>query len=451
MRHPGCGGRTAIASPPDAPPPASSGGSTAIRNALLGAVVAVIGILLISAGFLVALVLDPGGDETASTPAATATPAAASAGAQSTEVDFDVLDEILGILESDFVEPDRINDVQLYEGAINGLFNSLNDPHSTYIDPTTYAISRTDLSGTFQGIGATVSRQEDHIVIVRPFEGSPAQQSGVQPGDVILEVNGESAVGWTVDRAVLTIRGPRGTTVTLKVRHSDGTEEVIDIVRDRIEVDSISRVPPGGVLRDADGNEVTDLGYIRIAQFTERTPRELSDMIESIEEGGVQGLIIDVRGNPGGLLTETVEVTDLFLDEGVIIVQVDRDGNERIAEARPGQVTELPIVIVQDEQSASGSELLAVALQEHGRATIVGARSFGKGTVNSVRELSDGGAVYISIARYLSPDRNQIEGLGVTPDVPVELTPEDIEEQRDVFIHRAIDVLRGQIESAAGN
>ncbi|MCY4639831.1 MAG: S41 family peptidase [Chloroflexi bacterium] len=417
----------------------------------MGAVVAVIGILLISAGFLVALVLDPGGDETASTPAATATPAAASAGAQSTEVDFDVLDEILGILESDFVEPDRINDVQLYEGAINGLFNSLNDPHSTYIDPTTYAISRTDLSGTFQGIGATVSRQEDHIVIVRPFEGSPAQQSGVQPGDVILEVNGESAVGWTVDRAVLTIRGPRGTTVTLKVRHSDGTEEVIDIVRDRIEVDSISRVPPGGVLRDADGNEVTDLGYIRIAQFTERTPRELSDMIESIEEGGVQGLIIDVRGNPGGLLTETVEVTDLFLDEGVIIVQVDRDGNERIAEARPGQVTELPIVIVQDEQSASGSELLAVALQEHGRATIVGARSFGKGTVNSVRELSDGGAVYISIARYLSPDRNQIEGLGVTPDVPVELTPEDIEEQRDVFIHRAIDVLRGQIESAAGN
>ncbi len=451
MRNPGCGGRTAIASPPDAPPPATGGGSNAIRNALVGAVVAIIGFLLISAGFLVALVLDPGGDETASTPAATATPAAASTGAQSTEVDFDVLDEILGILENEFVEPDRINDVQLYEGAINGLFNSLNDPHSTYIDPTTYAISRTDLSGTFQGIGATVSRQEDHIVIVRPFEGSPAQQAGVQPGDVILEVNGESAVGWTVDRAVLTIRGPRGTTVTLKVRHSDGTEEVIDIVRDRIEVDSISRVAPGGVLRDADGNEVTDLGYIRIGQFTERTPRELSDMIESIEEDGVQGFIIDVRGNPGGLLTETVEVTDLFLDEGVIIVQVDRDGNERIAEARPGQVTELPIVIVQDEQSASGSELLAVALQEHGRATIVGARSFGKGTVNSVRELSDGGAVYISIARYLSPDRNQIEGLGVTPDVPVELTPEDIEEQRDVFIHRAIDVLRGQIESAAGN
>ena len=288
-------------------------------------------------------------------------------------------------------------------------------------------------------------------MIVRPFDGSPAELAGVRAGDVILEVNGESAIGWSVDRAVLTIRGPRGTTVTLKVRHSDGTEEVVDIVRDRIEVDSINRIPPGGVLRDADGNDVTDLGYIRIAQFTERTPDELQDMIESIEADGVQGLILDVRGNPGGLLAETVEVTDLFLDEGVIIVQVDRDGNERIAEARPGQVTQLPIVIVQDEQSASGSELLAVALQEHGRATIVGARSFGKGTVNSVRELSDGGAIYISIARYLSPNRNLIEGLGVIPDVPVELTPEDIDAQRDVFIHRAIDVLRAQIESQSAN
>ncbi len=423
-----------------------------MRNILAGAIVALIGVLLVAAGFLVALVLDPAGDETVATPAATATPEApVTPGVRSTEVDFGVLAEIYGILEDDFVEPDRINDVQLYEGAIDGLFSSLNDPHSTYIDPTTYSISRTDLSGTFQGIGATVSRQEDEIVIVRPFDGSPAELAGVRAGDVILEVNGESAIGWTVDRAVLTIRGPRGTTVTLKVRHSDGTEEVVDIVRDRIEVDSINRIPPGGVLRDADGNDVTDLGYIRIAQFTERTPDELQDMIESIEADGVQGLILDVRGNPGGLLAETVEVTDLFLDEGVIIVQVDRDGNERIAEARPGQVTQLPIVIIQDEQSASGSELLAVALQEHGRATIVGARSFGKGTVNSVRELSDGGAIYISIARYLSPNRNQIEGLGVIPDVPVELTPEDIDAQRDVFVHRAIDVLRALIESQSAN
>lgn len=442
-------GRPPITVAPEAPPSDARAPSTTMRNVLIGTIATLIGVMLVAVGFLVALVIDAAADEEVTTPAEVA--ASTTTEERPLGVDFGVLAEIYGILEDDFVEPDRIDSEQLYEGAINGLFNSLNDPHSTYIDPTTYAISRTDLSGTFQGIGATVSRQDDEIVIVQPFTDSPAERAGVRPGDVVLEVNGESAIGWTTDRAVLVIRGPRGTTVTLKLRHSDGTEETVDIVRDRIEIDSVSRIPPGGVLRDSGGEEVTDLGYIRIAQFTERTPDELRELVEGLEADDVLGIILDVRGNPGGLLSETVEVTDFFLDGGVIIVQVDRDGGERIAEARPGQITQLPIVIVQDEQSASGSELLAIALQEHGRATIVGARSFGKGTVNSVRELSDGGAIYVSIARYLSPDRNQIEGLGVTPDVMVELTPEDIEERRDVFIHRAIDVLRAELGLAPAN
>jgi carboxyl-terminal processing protease len=417
-----------------------------MRNALIGAISALIGVLLVAIGFLAAVAFDVGGDDELQTPAAVA--ASTATEARPSGVDFGVLAEIYGILDEDFVDPDRIDGELLYEGAINGLFNSLNDPHSTYIDPTTYAISRSDLSGTFQGIGATVSRQGDEIVIVQPFADSPAEQAGVRPGDVVLEVNGESAIGWTTDKAVLQIRGPRGTTVTLTLRHSDGTEETVDIVRDRIEVDSVTRIPPGGVLRDADGEEVDDLGYIRITQFTERTPDELRDLVEGMEADGMRGIILDLRSNPGGLLSETVQIADFFLDDGLIVVQVDRVGNERIAEARPGQITQLPIVIVQDEQSASGSELLAAALQDHGRATIVGTRSFGKGTVNTVRELSDGGAIYVSIARYLSPDRNQIEGIGVIPDVPVELTPEDIEERRDVFIHRAIDVLRAQLVTA---
>ena len=417
-----------------------------MRNVLVGGISALIGVLLVAIGFLAAVAFDVGGDDELATPADIA--ASTATESRPSGVDFDVLAEIYGILSDDFVEPDRVDGELLYEGAINGLFNSLNDPHSTYIDPTTYAISRSDLSGTFQGIGATVSRQGDEIVIVQPFTDSPAELAGVRPGDVVLEVNGESAIGWTTDQAVLQIRGPRGTTVTLTLRHSDGTEETVDIVRDRIEVDSVSRIPPGGVLRDADGEEVDDLGYIRIAQFTERTPDELRDLVEGMEADGARGIILDVRGNPGGLLSETVQIADFFLDDGLIVVQVDRVGNERIAEARPGQITQLPIVIVQDEQSASGSELLAAALQDHGRATVVGTRSFGKGTVNTVRELSDGGAIYVSIARYLSPDRNQIEGIGVIPDVAVELTPEDIEQRRDVFIHRAIDILRTQLVAA---
>ena len=160
-------------------------------------------------------------------------------------------------------------------------------------------------------------------------------------------------------------------------------------------------------------------------------------------------MIIDVRGNPGGLLVETALTADMFLDGGTILVQVDRDGSESIFNARPGMVTELPVAIVQDEFSASGSELLAAALQENGRGIVVGSNSFGKGTVNHARDLSNGGAVYVSIARWLTPDRNLIEGRGVIPDIEIMLTIEDIEAQRDIAIYRAIDALRATAEAAA--
>ena len=152
-----------------------------------------------------------------------------------------------------------------------------------------------------------------------------------------------------------------------------------------------------------------------------------------------------MRGNPGGLLVETAQTAALFLDGGTILAQVDRDGNEQVFTAEPGTLTDLPVAIVQDEFSASGSELLAAALQENGRAIVVGAPSFGKGTVRQAVELSNGGAVYVLIARWLTPDRNLIEGRGVLPDIEVELTVEDIEARRDVALHRAIDVLRAQV------
>ncbi|MDO9444543.1 MAG: S41 family peptidase, partial [Dehalococcoidia bacterium] len=261
-------------------------------------------------------------------------------------------------------------------------------------------------------------------------------------GDIILEVDGESAEGWSVEEAVLRIRGPIGTTVSLTIRHGDGVVETLALERDAIEVASVSTAPPGGVLRDAGGNTVTDVGYIRISSYTRTTPQELEDAIAAAEAAGVRGLILDVRSNPGGLLQETVEIADMLLDSGDILTQVERDGSERTASAREGMVTALPIVIVQDGFSASGAELMAAALQENGRAQVVGEPSFGKGTVNRAVELSNGGAVYVSIARWLTPARNQIEGRGVIPDVEVTLTVEDIDASRDVPVIRAIELLR---------
>ena len=429
--------------------------SNAARNALVGVLSAVIGALLIAAGFLAAVIVLDDGDEVA-TPAAvaelTATPAAdtpptpdASVADGGVNIHPGIFDEIVDILAEDFVEPERIDRQFLFEGAIGGIFTALNDPHSTYIDPQTFSISRTDFSGAFQGIGATIAQQDNFVVIVRPLPGTPAERAGIMAGDIILEVDGDSAEGWSVEKAVLRIRGRTGTTVELLVRHADGTEELIPITRDEILVASVGTSPPGGVLKDSDDNEVTDLAYIRIRTFTARTPTELRRAIEAA--GDVKGLILDLRSNPGGLLVETAQTADLFLDGGTILVQVDRDGNEQIFNAQSGTVTDIPIAILQDEFSASGSELLAAALQENDRAIVVGAPSFGKGTVSHARDLSNGGAVYVSIARWLTPDRNLIEGQGVTPDIEVELTVEDIEERRDVALYRAIDALRGQVEA----
>lgn len=417
----------------------------AARNALVGVVATLIGVLLIASGFLVRVVTEPdapaaGAAAPASQSAATTTGASAPG-----SVSGATLDEVMKVLAEDFVDPDRVNQEYLYESAINGLFQALGDPHSTYIDPDTYAISRDDFSGTFQGIGATVSQQGSFVIIVRPIEGTPADEAGLQAGDTILEVDGESAEGWTVQQAVLRIRGPRGTAVELKVRHVDGTEEVLSIVRDEIQVTSVSFDPPGGVLRDSEGTEVTDLAYIRIRTITRTTPQEVRDAIQRATDEGKLGLLIDVRSDPGGLLVETTELADMFLDSGTILVQVDRNGTERVANATSGTLTDLPVVVLQDEFSASGSELFAAALQENGRAMVVGTTSFGKGTVNHVRELSNGGAVYVSIARWLTPDRNQIEGRGIIPDVPITLTVEDIEAGRDIAMFRAIDVMRQQI------
>jgi carboxyl-terminal processing protease len=422
--------------------------SNTARNALVGVLAVVIAVLLVAVGYLGRVVLEddtPATEQSAALPAATDDPA--SAGSAS-EIDFALIEEIIEILEEDFVEPDRIDRELLYEGAVNGLFQALGDPHSVYIDPQTYAVSRDDFSGAFQGIGATVSRQDNFVVIVRPLPNTPAERAGVQAGDIVLAVDGDDAEGWSVEKAVLRIRGRRGSEVQITVRHPDGEQETLSIVRDDILVASVDTAPPGGVLRDGNDDEVSDIGYIRIRNFTSRTPEELGEFLEEFE-GNVGGIILDVRGNPGGLLVETAETADMFLDGGTILVQVDRLGNEAVFNARPGMATALPVAIVQDEFSASGSELLAAALQENGRGIVVGSNSFGKGTVNHARDLSNGGAVYVSIARWLTPDRNLIEGRGVSPDIEVTLTADDIEAQRDVALHRAIDALRALVGSTA--
>lgn len=367
----------------------------------------------------------------------------------SSEVDFDALNEILQILRRDYIEPDRIDTETMYQGAIDGLLEPVKDTGTFYVDPRTY---RTTVGpeGTFDGIGATVAEENGEIVIVAPIEGTPAERAGLQRGDVILEVDGESTRGWTVEEAVLKIRGERGTTVRLRIRHPDGSEEELAIERAEIKVESVTTIPPGGELKNAAGEAVTDLGYIQIREFNRPTEREVERAIEELRDAGARGIILDLRNNPGGLLETTVNIADLFLDAGTILIEQHKDGTEQVYRAREGGLaTDLPVVILLNQFSASGSEVLAAALRDNDRATIVGEKSFGKGTVNVPRELSDGGALFVTIARWLTPDRVQIDGVGISPDVQVTLSDEDIDLRRDAQLFRAIDLLEGMVRASA--
>ena len=359
---------------------------------------------------------------------------------------YGILDEIHQILHEEFVEPESFNAVEHKRAAINGLLDALGDEHTAWIPADVYHQTREDISGSFEGIGCTVNQNDaGEVVIIQPFDGSPAETAGLRSGDVILEVDGESIAGWSLQETVNRIRGPRGTTVVLRVRRAGGAEEDIAITRDRIIVPSVRSAQ----ITDRSGEPVLDIGYVRIQQFTPRTVEEVRELLAAAETSGITKLIIDLRNNPGGLVSATVDTTGLFMDQGVVMRQVNRQGGERTYEDSAGGAgLGFEIVILINEGSASGSEVMAAALRDHGRAVLIGQASIGKGTVNIERPLSDGSVLYVSIARWLSPDRQVIEGVGVAPDIEVVQPEGGLAADNDLALLEAIDYLRGQ--SGAG-
>ncbi len=364
------------------------------------------------------------------------------------EIGFGILEEIYGILEEDFVNPDALDPELLKLGAINGILQALGDPHTVYIDPESYELGIDVISGAFEGIGAQVEQDPvtGAIVIVTPFRDSPAENAGVRAGDVVLTVDGESTDGWTVAQAVRSIRGPEGTEVVLGIEHSDGSTDEVTITRGTIVIPTVFTRD----IEDEAGNPVSELAYIELQQFTDQAVRDLDEELERIVDEGYSGIILDLRRNPGGGLDATIRTADMFLDEGVIIREVSREGQESVTSAKPGgPATEIPIVLLVGPGSASGSEVLACALRDNGRATLVGEQTFGKGSVNHLRELSDSGALYVTIARWECPSGEQIEAVGIEPDVEVVITEDDIQADRDVQLFAAIDYMRDNLTQVA--
>jgi carboxyl-terminal processing protease len=328
---------------------------------------------------------------------------------------LDVVDEAWNIIFQDYVERDKLDASQMSQAAIEGMVKALDDPYTSYLDPETYQLTLSSLAGKFEGIGAQVTIENDQIMVIAPIADSPADRAGIKAGDVILEIDSKPTSGMSLAEAVALIRGPRGTSVRLQVLHQGETEpQEIEIVRAEIALTSVRFE-----MRQ-------DIAYINITYFSQDTDEELSSVLDSITGGTATGIILDLRNNPGGILTAVVDVASHFLTEGVVVDVVDNQGvHTPLAVEHEPVTTDLPMVVLVDGYSASGSEVLAGALQDYGRATIAGTTTFGKGSVDVLRQLKDGSGLYITTARWLTPNGHLIEGEGIHPDYELKVEGED--------------------------
>lgn len=397
--------------------------------------VALIAAMLMSVAFVSGFVVH-GYVSVRGTPLASLSPASGSAeAAPDVRPDnFDIFWQAWDILKREYYG-DLPQGKQVTYAAIRGVLATLNDPNTILVEPEAHEREEEQLQGKFGGIGAFVSTNEQgQIVIVSPIDGTPAARADLRADDILLEVDGTSLSGMKLTEAVNRIRGPVGTEVTLTVLRP-GQEEPFTITLTR------EKIPDPTV--EYHMIENTDIGYVRISFFSARTPQEIETALEELRTQDAQRLILDLRSNPGGLLDSAVEVASRFLSEGVIAYQQKSDGTREALRVRgQGRATELPLVVLVDDGSASASEIVAGAIQDHGRGPLIGRPTFGKGTVQIPFELSDGASLHVTVAHWLTPDGKDISADGLAPDIWIDLDDDDVKFVDDSQIGRAIEYLQ---------
>jgi len=355
--------------------------------------------------------------------------------------------DVLSRLRSHYYQP--VNEKQLTYAAIRGMLASLHDPYTRFMDPTEYRSMQEDTRGDFFGIGAQLQEKEGQIVIYRPIEGSPADKAGIKAGDVIVEVDRKPVAGMRVDDVVKKIRGPRGTKVELTIRRKGEAKLLhISIVRDLIT---------SPVVYSYMEDEKLGIGRIRLEQFNEKCDQLLVQKVRELEGKGLRALILDLRYNPGGLLNVAVDVASRFIDNGVVVLIQEKNGQITKLYAERGRAFKpYPLVVLVNEWSASASEIVAGAIRDNKRGVIIGETTFGKGLVQTIFQLQDSSAVAITTAKYLTPsgydlnrkvdpDGNEIRRGGIQPDIVVKQSEEmtDIDDRaHDVQLQKAVEYLR---------
>lgn len=401
------------------------------RNLLIGMVAAILLLGSFSGGVLVGWVLP----KSAPAPVLSVNPAPqqdATSTPANLETTFKPFWEAWDLVHSLYVDQ-PVDDLTLMRGAITGMMNALGDPHTGYMTPQDYTQANSSLQGEYEGIGAVVDITGDYLKIISPMPKSPAEKAGIKIGDLIIAVNGEDMTGVDGSVVLSKVKGPAGTQVVLTIRR-EGAEEPIDITVTRARI-----------VQSSVNYKMLDSGvaYVQLSTFGDNTTKDLRAALKDLLAQEPKGLILDLRYNGGGYLETAVEVTSQFINTGNVLLEQYGDGTITEYKAEKGGLAlDIPMVVLVNEGSASASEITAGALQDSGRAKLVGVTTYGKGTVQKWLALKDdAGAVRITIARWLTPKERQINGTGLTPDVEIKRTEEDIAADRDPQLDKAVELL----------
>lgn len=317
----------------------------------------------------------------------------------------------------------------LLAGSIKGMVNSLNDPHSIYMDEKMFKEFMIETEGSFGGVGIVIGTKDKLLTVVAPIEGTPGEQAGIKSGDHIVKIDGHDTKDLALDEAVSKIRGPEGTTVVLTIMRGQELQDYT-LTRSNIQIKTVA----GKMLEN-------NIGYIRIAMFNENTGNDFIHKLQELEKQGLQSLVLDLRDNPGGLLDESVKVASQLVPKGPVVSVVTRDGHRETHSSNLA-AAKYPVAILVNGGSASASEIVAGAAQDTGVGTLVGTKTYGKGSVQTVIRLDEGSAIKLTIAKYLTPKDRAINGVGIEPDIYVELTES---QDKDIQLDKAVEVLKSKM------
>lgn len=345
-------------------------------------------------------------------------------------VNFDLFWQTWNQVHQDFVGP--VDDQQLLYGAIRGMVSGLDDPYTVFFDPDEAKRFNEDVQGKFYGIGIEIGVRNKALTVIAPLDDSPAARAGLKSGDVVVQIDGKDTSDMTLNDAVSKIRGDRGSTVKLTIMQKDTTElKDFSIVRDLIQVKSVKYEVKAG-----------NIGYVRISQFSEDTTDLVNKALNDLKLRQVKGIILDLRNNPGGYLQSAQNIGGMFISRGVVVSEQGKDGkkSDLFTVADP-IVPDLPLVVLVNSGSASASEIVAGAIQDRGRGKLVGEKTFGKGSVQNIKDLPGGSSLKVTIAQWLTPNGRMINKLGIAPDVEVKLSLDDEKAGKDPQLDKAVELI----------